>query len=144
VLERSDITSFEPWVTALWQLRGTVALADAQQVGLARRRAEITRCIAQLRARRVAMAAPARQLLEAGLLHLEGNLARSAERYGQAADGFEALPMMGFASAVRLRQAELTGGAAGEQLHAHAQRWFQAQRVVAPRRWARIFAPIGD
>jgi tetratricopeptide (TPR) repeat protein len=141
---RTGYQRVQPWNVSLPLLKSTVALACMQEQGEQRHYLRrVTADIAWLKRQRGIGAEPSWALLEAGLLSLQGERVRSAERYARAADGFADLLLPCQAAMARMRQAELLEPTQAAPVRAKAQAWCEAQGIVRPERWIRMYAPVG-
>jgi hypothetical protein len=139
---RRGYTRAQPWKCSLVLWEATVALSCAQETGDDRYLATVERAVKRLRGQRTVWSEPSWRLLEAGLAHARGQRQRAAGLYGGAADQFDALGMLNYLSAARMRQAELVDGERALALRAQAQTYFREQRIARPEPFAAMYAPI--
>jgi hypothetical protein len=129
------------WGTGMSLAFGSVALACAFRDRNLRALRESRRAARKLRRYRTAWAVPGSDLLSAGIARLEGKLTRAATLYAQAAAGFDACGMQGYAAAARARQAELLPAEQAAAVRAAADAWFTAEAIAEPDSWTRMYAP---
>ncbi len=81
------------------------------------------------------------RLTRAGAATLDGRAAEAPDLLAAAEADFRAADFELYAAACRRCRGEQIGGPAGADLVAEADGWMQGQRIVHPRRMARVLAP---
>jgi hypothetical protein len=140
--ERAGFTRIPPWSVGLPVFKGTIALACATGPSRSEHLRTVARAIATLRTHRSIFAQPAANLLEAGLMRAKGRTSHAAALYASAAAEFDEQMIGGYAVAARVRQAELVDAHTGQELRARARLFFEAQSIVNPASWTRMYAPV--
>jgi hypothetical protein len=128
------------------ELRARCALAAARQLADRPRQArallaEADRTSARLRREGVGWAGAHASLLAAGVAHLRGGHAATATHLARAIDEFAAADMELFATAARLRHAQLRTDAAGPAAVDDATAWLTRHDVVSPARMVAMLTP---
>ncbi len=124
--------------------RTAIAAAEVSPAG-SKARARLLRAAAgaarRLDGEQLDWAAALARLTRAGAAVLDGRAREAADLLAAAETGFRNAGFELYAAASRRRRGQLTGGQAGAELIADADRWMECQRIADPERMARVLAP---
>lgn len=143
--KRWRLDMFELVRMSLVELHGrtcAAALAEASDSERATLQARALADAKVLRSSPRAMYRGQADVIEAAICSSRGQRARVLELWNSAAEAFEAAGMRGHLAALDLRRAERQTGRQREDARARAQAYFDAQRITASERFARLFVPI--
>lgn len=122
-------------------IRGRLALAMAAASGDRRLLRAAAQDARRLRRERRGDADVHSALLAAGAATLQGDAAAASARLDEAIAAAERSDMALHAAVARYRRAQLLGPSAGAALDAAARAQMAASRILAPERWADVYAP---
>jgi hypothetical protein len=126
------------------EYRARVALAAAaarEGSERASRLREVGRLAGALRKEKIGWADAAADLLEAGVAHVKGDVARAVEKLSDADRLYAGAEMALHTQVVRRQRGKLLGGDEGAALVAGADASMTRQGIVKPERFAALFAP---
>jgi hypothetical protein len=133
----------QPFKCSLMLWESSVRLARVRDTGDHRQLAIVERHIERMRPQGVVLSEASWRLLEAGVAHARGESTRAVELYAAAAERFEALGMVNYLTASRMRQAELTADPVQSAvLRARAEAQLAEHSIVHPERYMAMYAPI--
>jgi len=103
---------------------------------------EAARRVKSLSRRKLRTAAPLAALVAGGLARQRGRIAAGARHFAAAAAQLERFEMEMHAASARMREGQLGGGAAGDEIAAAAKAKLAGLGAAQPERFAGIFAPL--
>jgi tetratricopeptide (TPR) repeat protein len=121
---------------------GPIAPSGARAPRSAARRAA-EECMRALRRERDTYAPAMSLCIAASLAQHDGRNDEARRLFGDAARGFDAFSMSLYAASCRMREGELTDGAAGRVLIDEAEALMRAETVKDPARMAEMLVPTG-
>jgi serine/threonine protein kinase len=140
-LKRAQLQRIELAYAQMLDMRARTAIATA--AAQPDKRALLKSAQWDVRAlnRKLAWVAPGAHLLQAGIAALEGNAEAASRQLRQAAQGFDAADMVGYAVAARRQLGRVLGGDEGARLVVEADQWMSDQGVKNPERLVQMIAP---
>ncbi len=142
-MRRALLTMVQSVRIHLWRLRGQAALALAanKKEGWKALLAEAATAARRIERERAPWGDPFIRMLRAGVATLEGDAARAAVLYDDAARSADGVHMSFVATVARRSRGLLMGGGEGRGLVEAADAWMRARAVKSPERMAATVAP---
>jgi hypothetical protein len=142
-MRRALLTMVQSVRIHMWRLRGQAALAVAanKKEGWRARLAEATGAARRIEREGAPWGDPFIRMLRAGVVTVEGDAARAAVLYDDAARSADDVHMSFVATVARRSRGLQMGGGEGRSLVEAADAWMRARSVKSPERMAATVAP---